>query len=489
MTVNELTADLGLRLIAGDGATEVTWAHSSDLTDPTPFLEPGNLLLTTGSQFTARAGPEELADYVARLAHVGVAALGFGAEVVRETPVDLSAACQEHGLVAVEVPYRVPFLAVARHLAEARTKQAYARDLWALEAQRALSLAALRASRESAVLDELGRQLEAPVVLLDAGGAVVAEHGRRRLSPTELAAVEDRAAPLLRSGRRTAATVDLPAGTVSLQTLGRGEELRGVLAVAPVTALDRAARSVVTVAIALVEFAAADQARRWEVRQALDGQVLRLCTADRDAAQAVLEAAERRLPAPPLALVLARGVQPGDEVDQRLAGMAEKADGLVCCRWQGHLLVVTTRRRGQAWAEVLSATHTAVVRVAAPGWQGVPSALQRAAVALRDRAFGDPPGEVPESALWGLLSREELAPVAHQRLAVLGEGAPGREWRRLLAVWLRHNGAWEPAAAELGRHRHTLKGQVTTAGKLLGLDLRTFAGRAELWALLTAAED
>ena len=57
----------------------------------------------------------------------------------------------------------------------------------------------------------------------------------------------------------------------------------------------------------------------------------------------------------------------------------------------------------------------------------------------------------------------------------------------MLQAWLRHNAAWDPAARELGMHRHTLKAQVRRAGSLVRLDLSTFEAKAELWALLTAA--
>jgi len=62
----------------------------------------------------------------------------------------------------------------------------------------------------------------------------------------------------------------------------------------------------------------------------------------------------------------------------------------------------------------------------------------------------------------------------------------GSELRRALETWLRHNAAWDPAARELGLHRHTLKAQVRRAGALLRLDLDTFEAKAELWALLAA---
>src|SRR5215207_6030086 len=87
-----------------DGALDagVPWAHSSDLADPTPFLEAGTLLLTTGTQFGSDSGSDDRAGfdaYVARLRLGGIVALGYGTEVVREgTPDELVAACTTHGL-------------------------------------------------------------------------------------------------------------------------------------------------------------------------------------------------------------------------------------------------------------------------------------------------------------------------------------------------------------------------------------------------------
>ena len=55
---------------------------------------------------------------------------------------------------------------------------------------------------------------------------------------------------------------------------------------------------------------------------------------------------------------------------------------------------------------------------------------------------------------------------------------------RSVTVWLSHNGAWDPAARELGVHRHTLRHRVSAVERLLGFDLGRFPDRAELWAAL-----
>jgi PucR family transcriptional regulator, purine catabolism regulatory protein len=53
-----------------------------------------------------------------------------------------------------------------------------------------------------------------------------------------------------------------------------------------------------------------------------------------------------------------------------------------------------------------------------------------------------------------------------------------------LRAWLAHHGQWDPAAAALGVHRHTLRNRITRAEALLGRDLGTADLRAELWLAL-----
>ncbi|MGO2792900.1 PucR family transcriptional regulator ligand-binding domain-containing protein, partial [Microbacterium gubbeenense] len=107
--------DLHLRLVTTVPRArldaELRWVHSSDLPDPSPFLDDHVALLTTGSQFDRTSADE----YVDRLVSRGVQALGFGIGVVTaRIPADLAIACERAGLPLFEVPYRTPFLAVSR---------------------------------------------------------------------------------------------------------------------------------------------------------------------------------------------------------------------------------------------------------------------------------------------------------------------------------------------------------------------------------------
>lgn len=140
---------LGLVLIAGTGqdvaARPVQWVHSSDLDDPTPFLTPRTVLLTTGTQFarTERAdhappSPDDVDDqevisqdeaisYVQRLIDAGVTALGVAVGVRWERiPPPVIEACDRLHLPLFRVPYDTPFIAVVRTAARLLEAESHA---------------------------------------------------------------------------------------------------------------------------------------------------------------------------------------------------------------------------------------------------------------------------------------------------------------------------------------------------------------------------
>ncbi|MGH3507229.1 MAG: PucR family transcriptional regulator ligand-binding domain-containing protein, partial [Nocardioidaceae bacterium] len=95
---------LDLTVLAGADALDaaVRWVAVSELEDPTPYLQGGELLLTTGMQAPRTKAAADA--YVARLIDVGVVGLGFGVKVVRaKVPVALIRAAREQGLPLVEV--------------------------------------------------------------------------------------------------------------------------------------------------------------------------------------------------------------------------------------------------------------------------------------------------------------------------------------------------------------------------------------------------
>ncbi|MGV3733491.1 MAG: PucR family transcriptional regulator ligand-binding domain-containing protein [Microcella sp.] len=296
VTLDTLLArrELQLRLIwADDAASERPWAwvHSSDLADPTPFLSPGDALLTTGTQW---ASDDDIAPWVERLAAAGVPAVGFGTEVIRDgTPDALTEACAAHGIALLEVPYRTPFIAVARAVADLDAEERYARVRWTLETQRAIAVAALRPAGLGAVVAELARRIAAPAAIVREGSEVLGDAPPR--------AVLDEALALLRAGRRAARTVD----DWSLQTVGAATALTGVLAIGPGSLHDDAERAVITSVVALAGLAGVTDR---DALAASAAETAARLAALRSAVQAALVASE------PSPAVAAEPLDPADPV-------------------------------------------------------------------------------------------------------------------------------------------------------------------------------
>ena len=161
--------------------------------------------------------------------------------MIPAVPDDLVAACERTGLPLFEVPYRTPFLAIARACADANAAHAFARRSWALAAQRSVSLAALRSDPLPAAIGELAHQFDA------AGGLSVARP--TDLPETAAVPLADAVSRMLDAGGRSADTVTIRGSAFSVQTLGRGGSLRGALAISAAD-VDQEARGVITTVVA-----------------------------------------------------------------------------------------------------------------------------------------------------------------------------------------------------------------------------------------------
>jgi PucR family transcriptional regulator, purine catabolism regulatory protein len=112
LTVESLVAGLGLTLASGQESAQahVRWVHSTELTDPTPWLKGGELLLTTGIQL---GGPKSQRELIERLADHQIAGLGFGTGFThKRLPAALATAARKRSFPLFEVPYELPFIAI-----------------------------------------------------------------------------------------------------------------------------------------------------------------------------------------------------------------------------------------------------------------------------------------------------------------------------------------------------------------------------------------
>ncbi|KQX05835.1 hypothetical protein ASC59_14750 [Leifsonia sp. Root1293] len=497
--------DLALSLVSGIddlpiGALErgVQWTHSTDLVDPTPFLVDDQVLLTTGTQFGD--SPTDADAYVARLVDRGVVGLGFGTEVVRAgTPASLVDACRRYGLPLFEVPYRVPFIAIARATADLIAEDAYARHSWALDAQRAISLAALRPDGLRAALAELARSLGHGVALFDAAGAVDRVFPADAIDPSALRGVRQDATLLLTRGTRASATSVAGDDTITLHTLGRRGRLRGVLAVGGGNTLDQSAREVVASVVGLASLALEQNHELDASRSRLRTGLLRL-----------LLAGEVEL-ATTTGTELWGGMPSGDV---RIAAIAVDTDR------RGALEEVLESETGRNAAELffgavdgellavagagalpllrrLATTFDA--RIGLSGTGGLSESPRLVAQAQRALAAASgaeaPTGSVVDfeaiaaSGVLASLGATDAAEIARAALAPLTshDAENGTALVATLRAWLENDAQFDAAAQALGVHRHTVRNRVGAAERVLGRDLSSFPARAELWAALVAS--
>ncbi|WP_285037724.1 PucR family transcriptional regulator [Plantibacter sp. ME-Dv--P-095] len=502
---------LGLRLVvagtAGSLERPVAWVSSSDLPDPTPFLIADQIVLTTGTQFGTAVSATQVEAYVARLAAAGVAALGFGTEVITAgPPSELAQACADHGVPLFEVPYRTPFIAVIRYAADLIAEADRERDAWALAAQRSIAFAALRPDASHAVVTELARALGAWVVLLDAHAATIADAaadgGRLRGRDRLVERVAEEAQGLLRRGQRSGATFTSPSGTVSLQTLGRRGDLRGVLAIGGADGpLDAAAQGVVTSVVAITGLTLEQGGALGRAGRALRLGVWRLLLAgESDAARTVAEELTTPLPTGAVRVGVATAADDGREA---LLSELERAAALAV----GELFVAEHDGRLSLLASDTPGTD-AVLEGLFGGTPGRHLGLSRA-VGLADLALGvgqavsahaqaaaqgrsiERFGALAVGGMTGLLDAARSRPVAEDLLGpvLLADREEGSVLVESLRQWLEANGQWDPAAKRLGIHRHTLRNRITRVERLLERPLDTFAARTEVWLALVSLDD
>ena len=489
------TPELELTLHTGSAATDrpLSWVHVSELADPTPFLEGGELLLTTG--LALASDDDDVAQYVRRLAEAGVAALGLGTGLsVPEMPTALVAAADAHGLAVLEIPRQTPFIALSRTVASALAAEEYAAVARTSAVQQELTRAAVAAGAPGTVLDRLARHLGGWALLVDpAGSPLEASPAAARARAGNLATAVDR----LRGARPPAgAALTHPDETVLLQSLGTGARTRGFLAVGRPGPFPPADRHVVNAAALLLTLRLEQSRALDSATAALRTALLRLLLAGEEAAVApVVAALGDRLPAAPVRAlaVLGSAEQRAAAVDVAADAAAHAHEPVFSAELDAALVVLVGADRDLAdRLEVLpERVAGATVGTAPPvSWSGLAEGVRHARQAAEHgRTSGRPVtafADLAGAGLRALLDPEATAAFAEAALAplVAADRAGAGDLVDSVRVWLSAHGQWEPAAARLGVHRHTLRKRIRRAEELLGRDLDSPGVRAELWLAL-----
>ncbi|MGW4238818.1 PucR family transcriptional regulator [Streptomyces sp. NPDC004749] len=503
----------------------VRWVHASELADPVPYMEGGELLLITAAALDAE-DPEKMERYVGRLVDAGVVGLGFAVGVnYPDIPDALLGAARSAGLPLLGVPRRTPFLAISKAVSAEIAADQYRAVTAGFEAQRELTRAALT-DGPSELLARLAAHVDGWAALYDASGAVVAaapEWAARRAA--RLSADIER----LRERRMPASTVagepggcgeetgEEPAGEaggdrVELHSLGTGRRMRGALAVGTASALGTAERYAVHSAVALLTLTTERSRSLQAAEQRLGAAVLRmLLSGQPDHARAVAGDLYGELLDAPFRLLVAEVTDavPDSGDIHPLHVLAESLETAAARAGEATLTVPDGGKR----LAVLAADGGAVVTAAGEyaGWEAedvgvviglsaptgpiaAAGAYKQAEQALsvarrRGRALVEHE-DLAAGSILPLLADDAVRAFADGMLRALREhDAKGRgDLVASLRAWLSRHGQWDAAAADLGVHRHTLRYRMRRVEEILGRSLDDPDVRMELWlALKTTA--
>ncbi|MFJ9373849.1 PucR family transcriptional regulator [Streptomyces sp. NPDC101455] len=508
---------LKLTVRAGEDRLDVPvrWVHASELADPVPYMEGGELLLITALKLDAE-DPKAMRRYVKRLVGAGVVGLGFAVGVnYEEIPQALVDTAGEEGLPLLEVPRRTPFIAISKAVSAAIAADQYRSVTAGFAAQRELTKQALTDGPEG-LLAALAAQVDGWAALYDASGAVVATApewaGRRAARLTaDVERLRDRPAP-------ASSVVGGPDNEdrVELHTLGTGRRPRAALAVGTAAALGTAERYAVHSAIALLTLTTERSRSLQAAHERIGAAVLRLLLAGHpDHARAVAGNLYGGLLDAPFRIIVGESAD-GDPLD----GLAEAVESAAARSGEAVLVVAEGPERlvvlavdggvaveacgeyaATREAERASSTageHTGdeselVVGLSAPaGPIAAAGAYKQAEQALsvarrRGRVLVEHE-QLAAGSVLPLLADDAVRAFADGLLRPLAEhDATGRgDLVASLRAWLSRHGQWDAAAADLGVHRHTLRYRMRRVEEILGRSLDDPDVRMELWLALKA---
>ncbi|WP_408895610.1 PucR family transcriptional regulator [Nocardioides sp. R1-1] len=478
---------LGLRAVHAVEGPSLRWVATSELPDPTPFLEGGELLLTTG--LGTRGWSDQWDAYVGRLVAAGAAAVGVGVGLTYdELPARLVEACRAHGLTLLEVPRETTFVAVSRAAAELLQDQEAASTRLALDLQRRLTRAALGLDLRP-LLERLAQLLDAAVALVHRDGEPAEGPLGARRERLDLDLVRAEVAGIKGQGLGAVSTRTDGSATTLVRPIGLAGRPELYLAVCLPGPLGDPQRSAVSTAAVLLSLAVERRAERRAAERRLRGRALELlCAGDLRSAEVLLDAAEGGRTVPERLRVL-RMTGARDALDDALDRLEDDlaVEGALAGVVDGELVAVLAPARLPGVLDIVSGSGLRVgVGRAVPATEARRSA-ESAGHALDRTSAASPVRRWEEVADAGPLA---LVPEALGREYAAGLLAPlDAEHRATLAAFLRHHGARGAVADDLGVHRNTVRNRIAEIEGLTGLDLDDPAARVGAWLALELAAD
>lgn len=484
--------DLELELLTPTASVDepLRWVAVSEQVDPTPWIEPCDLILTTGMSMGGRDFDHDA--YVARLVEAGAAGLGFGVGLHHEqVPRDLVGAGERHGLPVMQVGRPVPFVAVSRAVSQLLVAEEFAESATSFDSQRRMIRSALAAEadeRGASVLPILARHLRGFAIFLDSDRRVVAAWPPG--ADDRLSGLDDEVQRIQSRGLLASSALSSADEHLVILPVGARDTVHGLLVAGGPRSLTSADQAVLNLAVSLLS---------WNSTSAVRGLSPGV-SADLVMDLALLEG-----------LTPARARRVGlDRLDPTCSHVVVVRPQRGCPfdagRWSGGGdVLISDASRGYAIGVAASSPDTTAVTltrilqdasVASIGLSiatdltssaNVNRALAQALDASRDRGLSVY-GDRADRSMLSLVEAQEAAAWARGYLAPLSAVPEGGELVSTLKEWLSLHGQVDAAAQRLGIHRHTVRHRLRRAEAILDRSLDDPGVRADLWFALSAGE-
>ncbi|WP_231751007.1 PucR family transcriptional regulator [Mycobacterium sp. NAZ190054] len=477
-----MLADTGLALVpvhTPRPEQAVRWVATSELPDPAPFFEGGEILLTTGLQ--TKRWSREWVRYVRGLADAGIPALGFATGLTfAAPPAALVEACATFGLNLFEVPRATPFVAISHRVSRMLADEEEASARGALKVQRTLTASAAGPQGALGVLKALAKILAGSACIVAADGRVALGPVGERQAAMSAADLATEVRRLHQRGPRSAATLSNAAGTTVLQPLGVSGRRTSFLAALGPERFSGSQRSAITTAVALLSLISEQERTAAETRRRLRSRAVELAVAgDAETAQLVLGIEPEMPPLPsPMRVIRAGGTaaQLADAsslLDERRA-LAAGGDDEVC--------VITADSDRAALTAELCGAGLLVGVGRRTGIRDAPESHRTAGIAL---AQATPAAAIAE---WDHIFRQGplglMDPGDARSFAESYLGRLDTEQLDLLRCYLRNHGSRLKVAEEMGLHRNTIRNRLDAIAERLPGPLDDPQTRVSAWIAL-----
>lgn len=480
----------------------IHWVATSELPDPSPFLEGGEILLTTG--LNTMSWTTEWQEYVERLVGANVAAVGFGTGLTHsDVPAQLVEAAGSAGLNLFAVPRVTPFVSISRTVAQLldSAEQAISRE--AMTMQRELAQAAMRFDGAAAIVERIAIMVRGRASIVDKSGTRVVNSGASQITDDEHVSAQPEIVRLGPMGLRGAASISAAGRHLIIHPLGlRGQPREYLVVVAP----DRwtpGRRSVVTTAVALLSMDAESRAARLEVDRRLRSRAVALLLGrESDLAETVLslaEAAVRGRTVVPERVRVLRGGGDANALERALTRVEAEGRSPVLASLDpgaveqaATLVAVVAPDEIDLWRRVLAEAgataglgEDAALDEIRRSDSGSHEALARTTAHRRWIRWDD----IAAEGLPSVLDSAAVSLFAHRVLAPIQTLRDADELVRTLRAFLSHHGHRGQVADELLVHRNTVRRRLTQIEGVLGRSLEDPQTRVDLWIALHLPEE